>query len=160
MENVMCSKDCQQLQVEKVRSWLSGDHRKCAVWLVGDYYTSFRGAGFDTLACSALEDMITDNDLEAVRALSIRFPRAFIGGLASDSFQQCIREALIQIPSDVALEDLSCAEFDRLLGPESAAWKAWEDLAASPQKRQGPSTAGRCQQAAGRQTTAPGAAGG
>jgi hypothetical protein len=28
----------QSAPVEKVRSWLSGPHRKCAVWLVSDYY--------------------------------------------------------------------------------------------------------------------------
>lgn len=42
--------------------------------------------------------------------------------------QQYLREILMQIPADAALEDLSCSEFDRLLGARSAAWTAWDEL--------------------------------
>jgi hypothetical protein len=72
--------------------------------------------------------MIAEDDLNAVRALSIRFPRAFVQCLERDDVRRHIREVLGQIPSDVALEDLSCPDFDELLGPESVAWKAWEEL--------------------------------
>src|SRR6185437_13487551 len=33
-----------------------------------------------------------------------------------------------QIPAEMALEDLSCKEFDEHLGPGSVAWAAWYEL--------------------------------
>ena len=72
--------------------------------------------------------MITEDDLNAVRALGIRFPKAFVQHLKRADVQQYLREILMQIPADAALEDLSCSEFDRLLGARSAAWTAWDEL--------------------------------
>jgi hypothetical protein len=112
----MCKDSC-QVQLEIVRSWLLGEHRECARWLVGDYMSRFDGARFDTLASGTPGDAITADDLAAVRALSIRFPRAFARHLERDDVRYHVREILNQIPSDVGLEDLSCPEFDRLLGP-------------------------------------------
>ncbi len=117
-----------EVQVEIARSWLSGEHRECATWLVADYMTRFGGKRFDELAKRAPTDSITEDDLNAVRALSIRFPWAFTQKLEQDDVRRHIREMLAPIPSDAVLEDLSDAEFDELLGPRSPAWKAWEEL--------------------------------
>jgi hypothetical protein len=101
------------------------------MWLVSDYYTKpFGGSRFDKLAGTSAADLITGEDLAAVRALSIGFPRAFTRSLESSDVQRQIRQRLTAIPSDIVLEDLSGADFGRLLGPHSAAWKAWDDLAA------------------------------
>lgn len=124
----MCEDDCRP-QLETVRSWLSDKHYECAKWLVRDYINGFRGARFDSLAGHTPADAITEGDLNAVRALSIRFPRAFAQDLERDDVRRHMREILIQIPVDAVLEDLACSEFDQLLGPESAAWKAWLELA-------------------------------
>jgi hypothetical protein len=123
----MCTDDC-QAQLETVRSWLSGKHQECARWLVSGYMTQFRGSKFDTLARGTPPNTITEDDLNAVRALSIRFPRVFTQYLERDDVRQHVRETLMQIPLDAVLEDLSCPEFDELLGPESFAWKAWDEL--------------------------------
>jgi hypothetical protein len=129
----MCEDGCRS-QLETVRSWLSYDHHECAKWLVGDYINRFRGAKFDLLASQTPADAITEGDLNAVRALSIRFPRAFIQHLERDDVRRHIREILIRIPVDAVLEDLSCAQFDRLLGPKSYAWKAWNEISDSLRK--------------------------
>jgi hypothetical protein len=118
-------------RIEKVRSWLRCEHRHCAVWLVSDYYAGFRGAQFDALAGSRPTDAITPGDLDAVRALSIGFPTAFVDGLGRGDAAQRIRAMLSQVPSDIDLEDLSYAQFKELLGPDSFAWRVWEDLAAA-----------------------------
>jgi hypothetical protein len=116
-------------QIEKVRSWLSDQHRRCAAWLVSDYYERFRGARFDALARRSPAGMITRDDLDAVRALSIGFPHAFIDRLERPDVQDRIQQMLSLIPAELALENLSRVEFDELLGPKSHAWKAWEYLA-------------------------------
>jgi hypothetical protein len=123
----MCEGDC-QAQLEIAHKWLSDEHQECAKWLVDDYMSRFCGARFDKLASGTPANMITEGDINAVRALSIRFPRAFAQHLERDDVRRHIREILMQIPTDAALEDLSCSEFNRLLGPESAAWKAWDEL--------------------------------
>ena len=89
---------------------------------------AFGGVRFEELASRTRADMITEDDLNAVRALSIRFPKVFVQHLKRADVQQHLGEILMQIPADAALEDLSCSEFDRLLGPGSAAWAAWEEL--------------------------------
>jgi hypothetical protein len=119
------------LQIEKVRSWLSGEHRQCAVWLVSDYYARFRGARFDALAGGGPVDTITRGDLDAARALSIGFPQAFVHDVLHGDAGERIKGMLSHIPSDIALEDLSYPQFEELLGPESFAWKVWDDLAAT-----------------------------
>jgi Family of unknown function (DUF6308) len=73
-------------------------------------------------------DVITDSDLDAVRALSIRFPRAFSQDLRRDDVKERLGKLLVQIPADAALEDLSWEEFDEHLGPDSVAWAAWHEL--------------------------------
>jgi hypothetical protein len=80
------------------------------------------------LAGKSSADAIITDDLDAVRALSIRFPRSFVSDQDSDEARRCIRGMLAGIPSNVDLEDLSSADFDRLLGPDSAAWNAWYEL--------------------------------
>lgn len=128
----MGSSDSWAPQVEKVRSWLSGEHRECAIRLVRDYYTEpkpFPGSRFDKLAGGSSADEITVDDLNAVRSLSIGFPRSFVSDLDRGDARQRIHRMFAEIPSDVVLEDLSCADFDRLLGPDSAAWNAWYELA-------------------------------
>jgi hypothetical protein len=118
--------------LEKARPWLSGPHRQCAVWLLSGYYEQrFGGARFDDLAGGGPADAITEDDLAAVRSLSIGFPRAFVDDLRGDDAQSRIRSGLAKIPPDIKLEDLSRADFDRFLGPESSAWQLWVDLAAS-----------------------------
>jgi len=140
---------------------VSGTHRECAAGLVSDYFTRpFRGARFDELAGSAPADAITGSDLAAVRALSVGFPPAFFRDLERGDFQRHIRAILAEIPSNAVLEELSSADFDKLLGPDSMAWTAWEDLAASLRGRQSKGTASGCQQAAGRQAATAGAIGG
>lgn len=121
----------QRLAVEKVRAWVSGPHVERAVWLVSDYYTQFRGRRFDELAGSSPAHAMTETDLDAVRALSIGFPRAFVQSLTSEPVQRQIRGILGEIPTDAVLEDLSAGDFDQLLGPRSRAWAAWDYLAAS-----------------------------
>lgn len=121
--------DSHRPQIAKVQSWLSEEHLECAVWLVKDYYSGFRGRRFDTLAGRSPANEITEDDLNAVRALSIRFPQAFTRSLNSRDVQQQIGEKLAGIPSDAILEDLSSADFCEILGRDSTAWQAWEELA-------------------------------
>src|ERR1700743_2115855 len=122
----------QPAPVDKARSWLTGPRRQCAVWLLSDYYERpFRGAEFDDLAGGSPDDVITDNDLMAVRSLSVGFPRAFVDDLRGDKAQSRIRGMLAKVPPDVRLGDLSQADFERHLGPDSSAWQLWDDLAVS-----------------------------
>jgi hypothetical protein len=110
---------------------LFGGGIQCVEWLVSDYYARFRGARFDALAGTGPADMITCDDLDAVRSLSIGFPWAFLNALEYNAAGQRIQSILAQIPTDATLEDLSFGDFDELLGPGSFAWKAWEHLAAA-----------------------------
>lgn len=126
----MCEDDC-RAQLETVRSWLSDEHYDCATWLVSGYVSGFGGARFDKLASETPADTITEGDLNAVRALSIRFPRAFVQYLEQDNVRRHFRQVLMQIPSDAVLEDLSNSEFDQHLGLDSFAWEAWEELSGS-----------------------------
>ena len=97
----------QSAPMEKAQSWLTGSHRQCAVWLLSDYYERpFRGVQFDDLAGGRPADVITDNDLIAVRSLSIGFPRAFVEDLRGDEAQSRLRRMLANVPPDVGLEDL------------------------------------------------------
>ena len=123
----MCEQDF-AVPVGIARLWLSGEHRECASWLVADYVSCFRGRRFDELATGAPVDAITQEDLKAVRALSIGFPGVFVQKLEQDNVRRQIREMLVKIPSDAVLEDLTVAEFDEFLGPRSPAWKAWDEL--------------------------------
>ena len=99
----MCKDSC-QVQLN-VRSWLSDDHRECAKWLVGGYMGFGQtgidgGARFEELPAHPA-DMITEDDLNAVPALSIGFPKVFVQHLAASRLQH-LREILMQIPADVA----------------------------------------------------------
>jgi hypothetical protein len=77
---VVCEDRCSE-QLDLVRSWLTLDHQECASWLLRDYMDRFRGGRFDKLANGdSPPDVITDSDLDAVRALSIRFPPGFQPG--------------------------------------------------------------------------------
>jgi hypothetical protein len=124
----MCEDICRS-QLQIVHPWLGEEHYESARWLVRDYADRFRGACFDTLASQTPANAITEGDLNAVRALSIRFPQAFVQHLEREDVQRHVREILIQIPAEAILEDLSCPDVDRLLGPESTAWRAWQELA-------------------------------
>lgn len=116
-------------KLDLVRSWLAPDHQECARWLLCDYMARPGGRRFDELANGdSPPDVITDSDLDAVRALSIRFPRAFVQDLECGDVKERLGKLLAQIPVDMALEDLSCEEFDEHLGPGSAAWAAWDEL--------------------------------
>lgn len=69
LEHAMCGSNRQPIPVNEVRSWQGASHRQCAVWLVSAYYTRpFRGAQFDELAGGGLTDVITENELMAVRS--------------------------------------------------------------------------------------------
>lgn len=123
----MCEDGCRS-QLQIVHSWLSDDQYESAKWLVRDYIGGFGRACFDTLASQTPANAIAEGDLNAVRALSVRFPRTFVQPLEREDVQHHVREILIQIPADAILEDLSCPDFDRLLGPDSVAWRAWQEL--------------------------------
>jgi hypothetical protein len=118
-------------QIEKVRSWLSAPDRERAARLVSDYYENFGGARFDALAGRGPAHVITRDDLDAVRALSIGFPRSFTERLECRDAISRICEMLSKVPPRAALEDLSHTQFQELLGPVGPAWKAWEYLAAA-----------------------------
>ena len=60
----------------------------------------------------------------------VGFPPVFVKSLDDSDVQRRIREALSGIPPDAVLEDLSEADFDRLLIPDSLAWAAWDELVA------------------------------
>lgn len=125
---MVCENRCRE-QLDIVRLWLGPDHQTCARWLVCDYLDRLGGRRFDELANGdSPPDVITGKDLDAVRALSIRFPRAFIRDLERANVQERLGELLGQIPSAVVLEDLTCEEFDEFLGRGSAAWAAWDEL--------------------------------
>jgi hypothetical protein len=124
----VCEDRCRE-QLDLVRSWLTLDHQECASWLLCDYMDQFGGARFDKLANGdSPPGVITESDLDAVRALSIRFPRSFVQALEGDDVKERLGKLLVEIPADAVLEDLSCEQFDKHLGRGSAAWAAWEEL--------------------------------
>jgi hypothetical protein len=112
-----------------VRTWLSDEDYAATKGLVEDYYfeDQFRGVWFDRLASETPTDAII-GDLDAVRALSVRFPRAFVEHLEREDVRQHFSQALAQIPYDLALEDLSCTDFEKHLGRDCIAWKTWDEL--------------------------------
>jgi hypothetical protein len=124
----MCQDRCRK-QLDLVRSWLALDHQECASWLLRDYMDRPGGRSFDKLANGdSPPDVITDSDLDAVGALSIRFPRSFVQALEGDDVKEQLGKWLVQIPVDAILEDLSCEQFDKHLGRGSASWAAWDEL--------------------------------
>ena len=123
----MCEDRCRK-QLDLVRSWLAPDHQECARWLLCDYVARFDGYRFDELAYGTSPDVIAGSDLDAVRKLSIRFPGAFVENLNGDDVKERLGKLLAQIPADMALEDMSCEQFDEHLGCKSAAWAAWDEL--------------------------------
>ncbi len=120
-----------ELQRAIVRSWLSDGNYAATKGLVEAYYAGcgLRGVWFDKLAAQTPPEEIGKKDLSAVRALSVGFPRPFLDHLEQENTRQHIRSVLRQIPVDDRLEDLSCTEFNKLLGPKSVAWGAWHELA-------------------------------
>jgi hypothetical protein len=120
----MCEADCEK-QLLLVRAWLSEDHFDCAKWLVDNYQQRPGGAAFDRLARTTAPNAIEDDDLAAVRSLSIRFPKSFLDCLKEAEVRELVESTLEQIPTDKHLEDLTCEEYADLLGPNSVAWSAW-----------------------------------
>ena len=128
-KGIMVCEDRCRGQLDLVRSWLAPDHQECARWLLDGYMTGFDGRRFDELANgTSPPDVITCGDLDAVRQLSIRFPGAFVRDLERDDVKERLGTLLVQIPGDAVLEDLSCEQFEKLLGRDSAAWAAWHEL--------------------------------
>jgi hypothetical protein len=91
-------------QLSKVRSWLSVTHRHRTVWLVSDYYARFTGARFDELAGKSPLGRIGRKDTDAVRALSIGFPQAFIEALDRGEVGDRVQATVALVPSDARLE--------------------------------------------------------
>ncbi|WP_019159041.1 DUF6308 family protein [Brevibacterium senegalense] len=90
----------------------------------------YTGAYFNTLAAEETDpNRFTAGDLYALRCLAVDVP-VKVGICILETHADDVNALLRQIPSDIALADVTDEEYDSLLGIDSPAWQLWRRLRA------------------------------
>jgi len=118
--------NCSEYQetLDRARVLVSRERRDVAVEHLDRYLSDYDGAWFDRLMDSEHPNEFTLVDFVAVSKLRVNVLRKARPWLIGEGHAE-VESLLAKIPNDKDIWDVDVAEYDHLLGRDSAAWTLW-----------------------------------